>query len=432
MVEKLKWKASSMKAQKFIYFYQNLYKFKNSKEKKCNKRMQYDFIFNGGGVAALSLAMYMNENLFFADKKILIIESQKKDKNDKTFSFWTTDESFFEKIVHKQWKKIAFLHPKFEKNIDIFPYVYKTIRAIDFYQYCQNNLKKNKNITFLSTKSHIYGSTPSCAWVQTDAGNFEAQWLFNSVPNAGSTKKIIKKKPYHYYLQHFKGWIIHTKKDVFDVETATFMDFRLPQKKGEASFMYLLPTSKNESLVEYTIFGQNIFTHEIYEAEIKNYIHNFLHLQENEYEIKETEFGVIPMFDEPFVQKESSFVMNIGAAGGATKASTGYTFQNIQKESQKIIASLMTNSTPFYANSWLEKRFSLYDSMLLEVMQSQQLNGADIFQMMFEKHLPTKIFRFLDNESNFLEELQIMASVPSFPFVKAFFNLVQKGYFFKK
>ncbi len=390
--------------------------------------MQYDFILNGGGAAGLSLAMYMNEHIFFKDKKILIIESEKKDKNDKTFSFWTNEKSFFEDIIDKRWKKIAFLHPIFEKIIDTSPYIYKTIKAIIFYEYCKKKLSENKNITFLNAKSTEWASTHTNAWVKTDKGIFESQWLFNSVPE----KKSIQKKSYHYYLQHFKGWIINTKKDVFDEETATFMDFRLTQKKGETSFMYLLPTSKNQSLVEYTIFGREIFTQETYDSELKNYMQNFLHLQENEYEIKETEFGVIPMFDEPFIQKKSSFVMNIGAAGGATKASTGYTFHNIQKESKKIIDNLIQNGTPFYANNVFKKRFNLYDSMLLEVMQSEQLNGADIFKIMFEKHSTDKIFRFLDNESNFLEELQIMTSVPPFPFVKAFFNLINKGYFFQK
>lgn len=391
--------------------------------------MKYDFIINGGGAAGLSLAMYMNENIFFKDKKILIIEANTKNINDKTFCFWTNKESFFESIIYKKWKKVEFLHQKFEKRIDLKDYSYNMIKAIDFYQYCQKTLKQNKNITFVDAFSIDWNSTTSGGYIKTNEGIFEGQWIFNSIIDKKNIPQNIQKKQYHYYLQHFKGWTIQTEKDVFDDESATFMDFRIEQRKGEACFMYLLPTSKNESLIEYTIFGTKILTQEEYETEIKNYITTYFNLNENQYQIKEIEWGIIPMFDEPFIKKQSSFVMNIGAAGGATKASTGFTFHNIQKETEKIIQNLIQFSTPFDSKNIFQKRFNLYDSMLLEVMQNQTLRGADIFQMMFEKHKVSKIFRFLDNESNFLEELQIMASVPPTPFIKAFFNLIKKGYF---
>lgn len=390
---------------------------------------KYDFIINGGGAAGLSLAMYMNDNVFFKDKKILIIEANTKNKNDKTFCFWTNKQSFFEAIIHKKWKKIDFLHQNFQKKIDLEDYVYNMIRSIDFYQYCQKTLKQNKNITFIDAFSIDWNSTTSGGYVQTNQGIFEGQWIFNSIIDQKNNEQNNQKKQYHYYLQHFKGWTIQTEKDIFDEDSATFMDFRVAQRKGEACFMYLLPTSKKESLVEYTIFGTKILTQEEYETELKNYMTTYLGLNQNQYQIKEVEYGVIPMFDEPFVEKQSSFVMNIGAAGGATKASTGFTFHNIQKQSEKIVQNLIEFSTPFGKKNTFQKRFNLYDSMLLEVMQNQTLQGADIFQMMFEKHKVSKIFRFLDNESNFLEELQIMASVPPTPFIKAFFNLVKKGYF---
>lgn len=390
--------------------------------------MKYDFIINGGGVAGLSLAMYMNENQFFSHKKILIIEANDKNTNDKTFCFWDTKKSFFEDIIYKKWNKIGFFHLQFEKNIDLNDYTYNMIRAIDFYQYCQKKLNQNKNITFLKEKSIAWGSTQEGGYVTTESGTFEAQWIFNSI-NLKTKSKQLQKKQYHYYLQHFKGWTIQTKKDVFDEQVATFMDFRLPQRNAEVCFMYLLPASKRESLVEYTIFGREILEQKVYENEILTYIHQRLGLEPDEYEIKEIEWGIIPMFDEPFIQKPSAFVMNIGAVGGATKASTGFTFHTIQKQTQRIIDNLIKTSIPFDNTNFLKKRFNLYDSMLLEVIESEQLKGADIFKMMFEKHKVEKILRFLDDESNFLEELQIMYSVPSPPFIAAFFRLLKKGYF---
>ena len=44
-------------------------------------------------------------------------------------------------------------------------------------------------------------------------------------------------------LQHFQGYVVETKEDVFDDATAILMDFRCDQSRG-IHFIYLLPFSK--------------------------------------------------------------------------------------------------------------------------------------------------------------------------------------------
>jgi lycopene beta-cyclase len=56
-------------------------------------------------------------------------------------------------------------------------------------------------------------------------------------------------------LQHFEGWVIKTKKPSFNSKIGTLMDFRLNQEHG-TTFMYVLPTSAKEALVEYTLFSK--------------------------------------------------------------------------------------------------------------------------------------------------------------------------------
>jgi lycopene beta-cyclase len=43
----------------------------------------------------------------------------------------------------------------------------------------------------------------------------------------------------------------------------------------------------------------------------------------------------------------------------------------------------------------------------------------DIFTLLFRKNPPGRILKFLDEDTSFAEDLQIMASVPSFPFLQA-------------
>ena len=54
------------------------------------------------------------------------------------------------------------------------------------------------------------------------------------------------------------------------------MDFSVAQK-GNTRFMYVLPTSENEALLEYTLFSKDLLLKEEYEVEIQHYIQKFRH-----------------------------------------------------------------------------------------------------------------------------------------------------------
>ena len=48
--------------------------------------------------------------------------------------------------------------------------------------------------------------------------------------------------------------------------------------------------------------------------------------------------------------------------------------------------------------------------------------GDLIFSTMFQKNTPQQVLKFLDNESNLAEDLKIITSLPSLPFLKAAFQ----------
>ena len=90
--------------------------------------------------------------------------------------------------------------------------------------------------------------------------------------------------------------------------------------------MYVLPFSKTQALVEYTLFSAELLKDEEYEAAIKDYL---LQLGVKDYKITEKEQGSIPMTAYPFWKHNSSNILHIGTSGGWTKASTGFTFKNL-------------------------------------------------------------------------------------------------------
>lgn len=65
------------------------------------------------------------------------------------------------------------------------------------------------------------------------------------------------------------------------------------------------------------------------------------------------------------------------------------------------------------ARTFTQKKFQLYDSVLLRVLQDQKLDGATIFTAIFSNNPPDRVFRFLNNESSLVDDLHIMSSVPT-------------------
>ena len=125
-----------------------------------------------------------------------------------------------------------------------------------------------------------------------------------------------------------------------------------------------------------------------------------------------SEFGIIPMTAKKFAPHDGR-VINIGIAGGQVKGSSGYAFQFIQKRTQQIVQSLVKDNHPFIRSTIQEKKFRLFDKVLLNVLFHQKLNGDQVFAKIFQKNTAATVLRFLDNESSITEDLRIMKSVPT-------------------
>lgn len=374
------------------------------------ERMQerYDYIIAGAGCAGLSLAMHMIASEKFAEKKILLIDAAQKATNDRTWCFWEKGDSLFESIVYKQWEHLWFYGEAFYKEMPIRPYRYKMIRGIDFYNYCFEQIRQQPDFQLLQAKVESVFSEKETG-VVVNGQTIYADYVFNSI----LFQKPELEKNQHWLLQHFKGWTIKTAESTFDYHVATLMDFRISQEHGTA-FCYVLPVNDKEALIEYTLFTKEVLPDEAYDAALKSYIENILHL--SAYEVKETEFGIIPMTNYKFERRNNN-VINIGTAGGQTKGSSGYTFYFIQQHSKAMVKSLIKTGKPLVANP--SRRFQFYDSVLLHILHHDTLPGKQIFSTLFQKNKAADVLTFLNNESSLPQDLKIISSLPTMPFLKA-------------
>lgn len=350
--------------------------------------------------------MHMIRSGRFSGKNILIVDKEEKNKNDRTWCFWEEGKGFFEDIVYRKWDK-AWIHSGSTSTLlDLAPYQYKMIRGIDFYEYCLSTIRDHPQFKFIRGNVDQVHTHPGHAEVIVDGQTYNAQYIFNSI-----LRKKPQESPNHILLlQHFKGWIIKTRKAVFDPARATLMDFRTDQRDATA-FVYIMPFSTNEALVEYTLFSKHLLQQEEYDEALQNYISEQVSA---DYEIIDQEYGVIPMTNFPFPVSEGR-IINIGTAGGQTKASSGYTFRFIQEHSAKMVESLSTTGKPHLERK--SAKFNFYDSVLLHILYHDKLRGSEIFSTLFERNKTSTVLKFLDNKTSLGEDLKLISGLPTLPFL---------------
>ena len=372
---------------------------------------QYDYIIAGAGAAGLSLVTRLIASGKFDDIKILLIDRGPKTVNDRTWCYWEKENGFFEEIVHRKWNRLYFHSNDFSSELDMEPYKYKMIRGIDFYNWCFAKINAKKNIDVRYGEVRIdKEQTPNIKIYLDEEEIFVGNALvFNSIHSSR-----ISKKNNLELLQHFKGWIIETKDPVFDPAIATLMDFRVPQNNG-TTFVYVMPLSANQALVEYTLFTETILPLDQYDFALRNYTSQYLQI--NDYRIIEEEFGIIPMTNAQFPFYQNG-IFNIGTAGGQTKASTGYTFQFIQKQTSRMV-DILSAGQSLHQLKPAPARFDFYDSVLLQLLSKRTIEGSDIFSRLFKRNRASAIFKFLDNETSLPEELRLISSLQISPFFKA-------------
>jgi len=374
----------------------------------------YNYIITGGGCSGLSLIMHILSEPSLSNKKILLIEQSEKNLNDRTWCFWEEGKGFFESVVCKQWSSAWFHADGYSSLKELGSYRYKMIRGIDFYRYCYERIASSPNVTVVHDKVVSIQQESDGVRVFTERGEHKGGYAFNSI----LFDDTLKQKNVHHLLQHFKGWVIEAEEDVFDVHACTLMDFRVGQQHG-TTFVYVMPLTKRKALVEYTLFTEQLLKDDQYVEGLKNYISEYVN--DVKYSIVEEEFGIIPMTSAKF-KREVGNTIFIGTAGGQTKASSGFTFMFIQKQSAMIVEQLKKTGKPFHHPSTTDRRYHWFDKVLLNVLIKRRVPGDQVFKKMFQKNPIKRIFRFLDNETYMGEEIRLISTLPTIPFLKAGFE----------
>ncbi|HEX2534445.1 MAG TPA: lycopene cyclase family protein [Chitinophagaceae bacterium] len=370
----------------------------------------YHYIFTGAGCAGLSLLVHLKRAGALEGKQVLVIDPDRKEKNDRTWCFWEKEEGPFEPVVYHRWNQLYVMGEDYEEQHNIAPYTYKLIRGIDFYAFCRSELEGLSNIRWLREPVQALKNEGGEARVQAGDTWHRADYIFNSIPPQHPPLR----RGQHWMLQHFRGWFLETEDPVFNPAEATLMDFRTVQEEG-TTFFYVLPFSPTEALVEYTLFSGQTLPEERYEAALRQYVEERLGIRR--YRVREREDGVIPMTDYRFPAEEGR-VVHLGTAGGRTKGSSGYTFRFIQKHAAALTRRMLATGSPLglAPEAW---RFHFYDAVLLSVLAQRSVPGHRIFTRLFRRNPAPRVLQFLDNETSLPAEVRLISTLPTLPFLRA-------------
>ncbi len=378
----------------------------------------YHYIFIGAGASSTLLLLKLDECGLLDEKRILIIDPDRKEKNDRTFCFWAEgNEPYLSTLKHsiyKKWSKLRIDSNQIH-SIENNPYLY--IRGIDIYSKLKQVIEKHSIVRIHSKVTHI----EHCENQQTVYAENE-KWngaiIFDSRPPI-----FEKPRPHESHIyQSFVGYFIKTEAKL-EHHVVDLMDFNVPQK-NEVQFMYVLPLNDHEALVELTNFGKT----KVLKAEAEPILEKYISDKFGPHQILDIEIGCIPMSTSKITNnKNVQTIINIGARAGAIKPSTGYAFKNMCIQAEIIAHNLLKNNE--VAPITRKKRFLLYDRLLLKIIENNPQKARKIFQILFAKNDMMSVLKFLDEKTTITEDAKIFASLPIPIFlIKLFSDKILRAY----
>ena len=378
--------------------------------------MLVDVAIVGAGGAGSSLLVHLARLLpeGATPPSIAVIDPVHHAGRDRTWCFWDEGASPVEGAVHRSWRDVLLVDRSgAEHRLDLAPLRYVMVRSQELYALAEG-AADGLGAVRVTAPAGAVTDGPERAHVVTGDGEVRARWVLDSRPAAPRLPAMTP------LLQHFRGWTVRFGADVLDPTVPVFMDFTVPQPARGVAFGYVLPDDARTGLVEYTEFSRERLATATYERHLRRYLRERFGAAgaAGAYEVKDVEDGAIPMSDAVPLRRTGRRIVRLGTPGGATRASTGYTFAAMQRQSAAVAAALLAGRDPLPPPAY-PARHRWMDSVLLHALDRGLVRGPELFAQLLLGNPPERVLRFLDGRSSPLEELGIMASTPTLPMMRA-------------
>ena len=362
----------------------------------------------GGGCAGLTAAVRLER---MALKGLAIFEPNNA-RHDHIWAFWDDGGADLEparQLTEGKWKKWDFIGDTGAIRLEGKSFVYRAISSAAF----ENSLRESlKNAEYIKERVVSADQLTDCFKVSLESGrNVYAKNLFDSrSPSIRNGE----------FLQHFLGWRVHSETPIFDEETATLMDFRVPQDEG-IHFIYLLPFNSKQALVESTVLSSHPLPDSWYEKQISAYLSsNYPGAVTN---VTYKEKGIIPLVQ---YRQLTSLGVPIGVRAGALRASSGYAFSQIQRQIFQMFNQQHIEAVDLGAISGAKPgcdRFeSWMDRVFLRVLRRNPEIAPELFLKMAAAVDGDTFARFMRGYGDWRGRLSLMRNLPTGLFLGSVFR----------
>ena len=374
----------------------------------------YDYAIVGGGCSGLSLAVELTKAVP-ESSRIVIIDPRKAYVMDRVWCFWNTMPHSFSQAVRHEWRRWKVRNEGREVDHTSHRYPYQYLPADAFYATALDVINRRETVEMLlETRVVDMVAIKDAVHIHTDRGNLKAHVVFDGRNNPGDHDGR------KHLLQHYMGQRIRVRSPAFDPETLILMDFDVSQLFG-ITFIYLLPFSRTEALVEPTVFSRSPLETKAYAAIIRDYLKQRFDI--DQYEILFQEQGVIPMTADLPSPAKLDRIVAIGTAAGVIKASTGYGFLAIQQWNRAVIETL---------SGIRDKRLpkprsqlaSLLDRVFLSFLDTHPDRAPEVFFNLFKQVPADRLVRFLSDLATPSDIAAVVMSMPKTTFIKQALQLM--------
>ena len=365
--------------------------------------VDYDAIIIGAGLSGLSLASLLTENSW-ADRRVLVVDDGRHDVRGRAWAYWTREPTGLSSAASATWETIAVHASGSSAVLPLHPYRYVAISGERLHDHLHTRLGGASNVEFVTVSADAVRDDGDHALVTLDGKTVTARWAFDSRPlsPAPSGPRL-----------GFLGWEIDSDTDAFDPTVATFMDFR-GRQPGTVSFCYLLPTTARHALVEIAMFNWRDEGPDLNLA-LADYLRQVCGL--TAWAVVRTEAGSLPLVRPP-TGARGGRVVPIGVRGGMLKPSTGFAVERIQRHTAAIAVCLDRYGHP-HAIAARHRRHAWLDRVFLEVLRRDPDIVEDVIARLFTRNSAPAVLRFLDEDSNAVQEARLVATLPVSPFLRA-------------
>ena len=358
----------------------------------------YDIVIIGAGCSGLSLAYRLIDSSF----SVCVIDNKSRDNRiRKTWSYWNTYSHPFRELEMEPNSQLKIKNIE-ETILDCKDYNYCSIDSHDFDKHVFAKINNCKNIKLYFEKSITDMREINDGFnLKIDNDTLECKYIFDSRPNtkSGDMKQV------------FKGVFVEFEEPLEDF-VPSLMDFR---NQDEFHFIYSLPIRGNRYLFESTYYSSIKKD----KTKMTNDVHEYIKANHNSnYSVVRDEYGEIPLSTNVNLNNQGSNIFNIGIPAGSTRASTGYTFLNIQKQSDEYVKMLNGKKFIEYPKTFKNRILRKMDNILLMIIRDEPLKSMNILYVMFKKNSPNRTIRFLSDIPTILDILCIIWSMPKLLFIK--------------